>query len=163
RIEPVVRVAERVDVAHRSRDLAGGDLEDLRRERRVEVAFGARLDLGVAALVDERRQPADLQLATHHDQQVGGVELEDEARVGFATALWRAWQPARSEPTSAWWRPPRGAGAATSLVLARMVRAACSGPAALAASRAVPARVTNERNPMSASLAITRRDGRRGR
>ena len=30
-IEPVVRVAQRVHVAHRARDLAGRNLEDLRR------------------------------------------------------------------------------------------------------------------------------------
>ena len=55
RIHPVVRVAQRVDVPLRPCDLAGRNLEDLRRQRRVEVSFGAGLNLRVAALLDERR------------------------------------------------------------------------------------------------------------
>ena len=52
-------------------------------QRRVEIAVRARLDLRVAALLDQRRQPADLQLAADDDQQVGLLQLEDEARLGF--------------------------------------------------------------------------------
>ena len=80
-VEVVVRVALRVHVTHRAGDLAGRDLEDPRGERGIEVALGARLDLRVAALVEQRRQPADLQLAADDDQQVGLRELEDEARL----------------------------------------------------------------------------------
>ena len=82
-IQPVVRVAHRMHVAHGTRDLPGGDLEDLDCQRRVQVAACAGLDVGVAALLDERWQPADLQLASDQDQQVGRVELEDEARLGL--------------------------------------------------------------------------------
>ena len=57
--------AQRVHVAHGARDLACRDLENARRERGVEVAGRIHLDLGVAALLDERRQPTDLELTTH--------------------------------------------------------------------------------------------------
>ncbi len=83
RVEPVVRVPEGVDVAHRAGDLAGGDLEDLRGERGVEVAVRPHLDLRVAALLDERRQPADLQLPAHGHEEVGLGELQDEAGLGL--------------------------------------------------------------------------------
>ncbi len=78
-IQPIVRVAGRMDVAHRARDLAGGDLQDLGGEGGVEVAVRTGLDLRVAGLRDERGQPADLQLAAHRDQEVRLVQLEDEA------------------------------------------------------------------------------------
>jgi hypothetical protein len=62
RIEPVMRVAARVDVAHRARDLALRDVEDAHVHRRVDVAVRPDLDLRVATLLYERRQPADLAL-----------------------------------------------------------------------------------------------------
>src|SRR6185436_5669331 len=74
-IEPVMGVALRVDVAHRARQLSGGDLEDLDPLRGVEVALAPRLDLGVAGLVHERGKPAYFKLASDRDQEVGGVEL----------------------------------------------------------------------------------------
>ena len=83
RIQPVVRIALRVHVAHRARDLARRDLENRAPERRVEIAVGAGLNLRVAALLDQRRQPADLQLAADDDQQVGLLQLQDEARLGL--------------------------------------------------------------------------------
>ena len=76
-----MRIAERVDIAHRTRDLSSGYLENLRLERRVEIPLGSRLNLRVAALLDERRQPADLQLAADGDEHVGLLKLEDEARL----------------------------------------------------------------------------------
>src|SRR5262249_52783279 len=78
--EPVVRVAERVDVAHRAGELSLRDLEDLGVERRVEITFGPHLDLAVPALLNQGRQPADLELATDDDQYVGFLQLQDEAR-----------------------------------------------------------------------------------
>ena len=82
-IEPVVRVAERVHVAHGSGDLPGRQVEDFRGERRIEIAVGARLDPGVARLVDQRRQPADFQVAPDHHQQIRLVQLQHEARLGL--------------------------------------------------------------------------------
>ncbi len=70
-----MRVAERVHVAHRPRDLPLWDVENPRLQRRVEIAVGARLNLRVPALLDERRQPADLELAADDDQQVGALQL----------------------------------------------------------------------------------------
>src|SRR5262249_58845228 len=82
RIEPVVRVAERVHVAHRARDLALRNLQDLAVERGIEIALAARLNLRVAALLHERRQAADLELAADDDQPVTALQLHDEARLG---------------------------------------------------------------------------------
>ncbi len=80
RIEPVVRVSLRMHVTHRARQLSGGDVEDAHVQRGVQVAAAARLDGRVAALGDERRQPADLQLPSHGQQQLRAVQFEDEAR-----------------------------------------------------------------------------------
>ena len=74
-------VALRMHVAHRARDLPGRDLQDPDVGRCIEVAVRARLNLRVAAAVDERRQPADLQLAADDDEQVRAADLEDEARL----------------------------------------------------------------------------------
>src|SRR5205823_985409 len=54
-----------------------------RLQRRVEIAFGALLNLGVAALLDERRQPPDLELAPDEDQEVRPLKFQDEARLRF--------------------------------------------------------------------------------
>ena len=81
RIHPVVRVAQRMDVAHGARDVPVGNLEDRGAERRVQIALRADLNLRVPALLDERRQPADLELAADADQHVGLLQLEDEARL----------------------------------------------------------------------------------
>src|SRR5205814_8235255 len=45
------------------------------------IPLGSRLNLRVAALLDERRQPADLQLASDDDEEVRLLQLEDEARL----------------------------------------------------------------------------------
>ncbi len=50
---------------------------------RVEVTLGTDLHLRVATLLDERRQPADLQFATDGNQDIGLLQLQDEARLGF--------------------------------------------------------------------------------
>src|SRR5437867_901245 len=49
----------------------------------VSHRFRARLDLAVSALLDERRQPPDLQLASDRHQEVGALELQNEARLGL--------------------------------------------------------------------------------
>src|SRR4026209_439805 len=78
-----MRVAEWMNVAHRAGDLTLRDFENLRLRGRIEIARAARLDFRVAALVDERRQPADLQFAADDNQKVRLLELEDEARLRF--------------------------------------------------------------------------------
>jgi len=83
RIRPVVRVAERVHVAHRTRDVSTRDLENLSGQGRVEIPLSARLNLAVSALLLERREPPDLQLAADQHQQVGSLELQDEAGFGL--------------------------------------------------------------------------------
>ena len=74
-----MRVAQRMHVTHRARDLAGRDLQDFCRERRVEIAVRARLNARVAALLHQRRQPSHLELAPDRHQQLRIVQLEDEA------------------------------------------------------------------------------------
>ncbi len=81
RIQPVVRIAERMHVPHRPGNLAARQLENLGGQRCIEVAVATRLDSGVPALGDERRQPPDLEFAADHDQQVGAIQLEHEARL----------------------------------------------------------------------------------
>ena len=72
-----------MDVAHRPRDLSLRHLEDARLERGVQVPAGPRLDPGIPALLNEWRQPADLELSADHDKEIRALELEDEARLGF--------------------------------------------------------------------------------
>jgi hypothetical protein len=38
------------------------------------------MNLAVAAAVDERREPADLHLASNHDEQIGPAHLENKTR-----------------------------------------------------------------------------------
>src|SRR6185369_6021003 len=81
RLEPVMRVPRWVDIAHRAGNLPGGNLQDLDVHRGIEISLAARLNLRVAAAADERRQPADLQLAADDDQEVGPADSQDEARL----------------------------------------------------------------------------------
>src|ERR1051326_3313579 len=79
RIEPVVRVTERVNISFRPCDLPLRDLKNSRLERRVQVSVRADLYFGITALLDQRRQPADLEIASYKDQYVGPLQLENEA------------------------------------------------------------------------------------
>ena len=78
-----MRVALRVDVAHRAVHLGGGHVEDGDRARAVEVAQLAGLDLRVARAEHERRQPTDLQLEPDVQQQIGLVQDQHQARLGL--------------------------------------------------------------------------------
>ncbi len=75
-----MRVALRMDVAHRAGDLPRRNLENLDVLRRVEDTRGASLDFRVAAARDQRGQPANLQFAADRDEHIGAADLEDEAR-----------------------------------------------------------------------------------
>jgi hypothetical protein len=70
-----------MDVAHRPGDLSGWQVQDVRLGGRIEITGAARLDLGVAALIDERRQPSDFELAPDDNQQIGTLQAEDETRL----------------------------------------------------------------------------------
>ena len=76
-------VSERVDIAHCPSDLALRNLQDARLDGCIDVTAAAYLHLCIATLLDEWRQPADLQLATDSHQDVGLLQLQDEARLGF--------------------------------------------------------------------------------
>ena len=69
-----------MDIAFRPCDLTRRDFENLGLERRVQITVSAHLNLSITTLLDERRQPADLEIATDQDEKVGLLELENEAR-----------------------------------------------------------------------------------
>ena len=81
--DPVVRVAQRVDVAHRAQLIGrdGGDVFGANRRRRVDVARLAALDAPVARLLHQRRQPADLQVEADVHQRVGAVQRQHQRRL----------------------------------------------------------------------------------
>ena len=80
---PVVRVAERVDVAQLAQLIGrnGGDVFGSDRRRRVDVARLAALDAPVARLLHQRGQPADLQVEADVHQRVGAVERQHQRRL----------------------------------------------------------------------------------
>src|SRR5262249_20047494 len=82
-IEPIMRIAKRVNVAFGARYLALGNLEDLGKLRCIEIAVTARLDSSIAALRDQRRQPADFKIQANADQQIGVAQLEEKAGLGL--------------------------------------------------------------------------------
>src|SRR5438128_798618 len=69
-IHPVVGIAEGMDVAFRAGDLALRDFKNARLERCVQIPRSADLNFGVAALLDQRRQPADFKIASNENEQV---------------------------------------------------------------------------------------------
>jgi len=70
-------------VAHGTGDLAGRNLEDLDRQRRVQIVFSPRLNFSVAALLDERGQPPDFELPPDDDEQIRTLQFQDEAGFGL--------------------------------------------------------------------------------
>ena len=70
-------------VAHGARDFARGLFQDFRKLRGVKIAIRTYLDLRIAALRDQWRKPADLQLQSHDYQQICVAQLEQEAGLGF--------------------------------------------------------------------------------
>ncbi len=77
-----MRISIGVNVPHRAGDLLDRTVQDFTAARRIEVSGRAGVDLRVAALIEERRKIADLQLEPRGDQQVGVRELQDERRLG---------------------------------------------------------------------------------
>src|SRR5262249_32059128 len=63
--------------------LTSRDLENLRGQRRIKISVRVRLDARIPGLVDERRQPPDLQFSSDDDEQIGGMQFQDEARLRF--------------------------------------------------------------------------------
>src|SRR5204863_5247143 len=59
------------------------NIENPRVERGVEITVGADLKLRVAALLNQRRQPPDFQFAADDDEQIGALQLQNEAGLGF--------------------------------------------------------------------------------
>jgi hypothetical protein len=51
--------------------------------RGFEIAARAALDVGVAGLLDEHRQPAHLELGARRDHEIRAARPRDEARLGL--------------------------------------------------------------------------------
>src|SRR6185503_4065658 len=83
RVQPVVRVSKWVHVAHRAGHWTRGYVEDLGELRSIEISLGPDLNARVPALRDERRQPPNLELQAHRDQQICLAQLEQEAWLGL--------------------------------------------------------------------------------
>jgi hypothetical protein len=80
RLEPVVRIAERMNVPHRARDLPCRNFQNFHIQRCIQIPIGPRLNLAVAAARQQRWEPPNLQLASNDDQDIGLAHRENEAR-----------------------------------------------------------------------------------
>ena len=74
-----MRVAHRVHVAGRARQLRR-HLHQPNPLRRLHAPGLADFDFRIARVLQERRQPADLELRATVDEHVGLAQLDDEAR-----------------------------------------------------------------------------------
>ena len=83
RIEPVMRIPKRMDVAFSASDLARGYFEDFGKTRGVKISGCGNLNLGIAGLGDERRKPADLQFEADDDEEIGLAKFEQ--KLGLAS------------------------------------------------------------------------------
>src|SRR5215471_81171 len=70
-------------VAFGARDLSLWNFENPRLKRSIQVAIRAHLNFRVAALLDEGRQPPDFEIAPDQDEDVGSLQFENKARLGF--------------------------------------------------------------------------------
>src|SRR5579859_5230913 len=68
RVEPVMRIAQRMHIAFSARDFALRNLKNFRKLRGVEIPISSGLDASIAGLCDQRRQPAYLQIETYTDE-----------------------------------------------------------------------------------------------
>ena len=82
RIQQVVRIALRVEIAHRAVDPLGGDLEAKRAQRGVQMAWRSGQDFRIAGSFQNRRLIADFQLHPHADPQIGVVGGQHVAGLG---------------------------------------------------------------------------------
>src|SRR3984893_625745 len=76
-IEPVMRIAERMDVAHGASHRPGGNVENFSKLRSVKISVRADLNPWVAALRDQRRQPPNLQLQSDQYEQIRVKKLQE--------------------------------------------------------------------------------------
>ena len=82
RVERVVRVAERVHVAHRSVHAGRRDLEDHDALGRVDATGRTGDHPGIVGALDDDVGPL-VELEAVHDEQVGPAHLDHEARAHF--------------------------------------------------------------------------------
>jgi excinuclease ABC C subunit len=65
------------------KQMSSRNVEDFRKLRGIEIADCACLHLRIAALRDQRWKPADLQLQTDDDEQIGLPEFQEKTGLGF--------------------------------------------------------------------------------
>src|ERR1700687_3661341 len=75
-IEPIMRIAEGMDIPFGASNLAGGQLQNSGEARSVEIAGAAYLNAGVAGLSDQRRKPADFEFESDDDQELRLRQLQ---------------------------------------------------------------------------------------
>src|ERR1700674_11932 len=72
-----------MNVSHGAGNRAGGDIENLGELGSVQVAIRAYLNSWIAALSNQRREPADFQLQSDRDQQISLPQFQQETWLGF--------------------------------------------------------------------------------
>src|SRR5205823_8912699 len=80
-IEPIVRIAERVHVAHAPVDVAARYVEHGNDLRDVDVSRAAEHDSLIPRSLEEQRHPADLEVESDKREDVGIAKLQNEARL----------------------------------------------------------------------------------
>ena len=66
-----------------ARHCALRNFEDLGELRSIEISVCSTLNSPISGLRDQWRQPADFQVETYTDEQVGIPQFQQEARLGF--------------------------------------------------------------------------------
>ena len=72
-----------MNVAHGAADRSLRLLQNLGELGGVEITRRRRLDLGIAALRDQRRQPPNLKVESDDDEQVGMAQFQKKAGLGL--------------------------------------------------------------------------------
>src|SRR5437870_992030 len=71
RIQPIMRVSKRMNITLGARDLTCRHFENTHLQRSIQITVGADLHFGVATLLNERRQPTNLEIAANENKKVG--------------------------------------------------------------------------------------------
>ena len=75
RIQPIMRIAERVNIPFGARDLPGRYFKNSGLKRRIQITVRPHLNFRVAALLNQWRQPTDLEIPADKDKDVGSLQL----------------------------------------------------------------------------------------
>jgi hypothetical protein len=78
-----------MDVSHGAIDRRG-HLQQVHQRRRLEIAGAARLDLGVARVLQQHGHPADLKIGAGRDHQIRGARARHQAWLGVHAEIRKA-------------------------------------------------------------------------